>query len=146
MKDLGKMLYNQRRYDFTRVSVRHLMFKCTGDDVLMYSKVLFNGAAYEATLCVSFTQFNELLMASADAEMKKEIAALIGEALSMRDQNKLQTTFQINLIKIFERPLQVRGCTYHTNLVKLPLEELVAEPECAYVFVVRKMTFLPALK
>ncbi len=146
MKDLGQLLYNQRRYDFSRVEVLKLLFKCTGDDVLLVSKVRYNDITYEATLCVTFGQLNDLLTASGNQKMNTEVAALIGEALSMKDQLKLQTTFQINLMTVFDTPLQVQDCTYHTHLVKLPLEELATEPDVAYVFLVSRMTFLPALK
>ncbi len=146
MKDLGQKLYSDRSYNFSRVFVQHLMFKCSGDEVLLHCKVIFNESSYTATLCVSYRQLNELLLANHDAELRREVSALVGEALSMRDLKKMQTSFQINLMKVFERPLRVRGCTYHTKLVMLPLEELVAEPECAYVFVVRRMTFQKALR
>lgn len=145
MKDLGQKLYSERSYNFSRVVVQHLMFKCTGDEVLLNCKVIYNESRYAATICVSFSQLNDLLRASPDAELRREISALVGEALSMKDQNKMETSFQINLMKIFERPLRVRGCTYHTKLVVLPLEELVADPDQAYVFVVRKMTFQKAI-
>ncbi len=145
MKDLGQKLYTERSYNFSRVVVQHLMFKCTGDEVLLNCKVIYNESRYTATICVSFSQLNDLLRASPDAELRREISALVGEALSMKDQNKMETSFQINLMKIFERPLRVRGCTYHTKLVVLPLEELVADPDQAYVFVVRKMTFQKAI-
>jgi len=146
MKDLGQKLYNDRRYDFTRVYIRHLMFKSTGDEILLHSKVIFNESAYTATLCVSYQQFNDILMSSADAEFKREVSALMGEAITMEDQNKLQTSFQINLMKIFGRPLRVRRCVYHTSLMMLPLEELVEKPEKAYVFLVKRMSFQRALR
>ena len=146
MKDLGQKLYNERRYDFSRVYIRHLMFKSTGDEILLHSKVIFNESAYTATLCVTFRQFNDLLMSSADTEFKSEVSALIGEALTMEDQNKLQTSFQINLMKVFGRPLRVRRCVYHTSLMVLPLEELAEKPDKAYVFLVKRMTFQRALR
>lgn len=146
MKDLGQKLYNERRYDFTRVYIRQLMFKSTGDEILLQCKVIFNETSYEATLCVSYSQFNNLLMATGDAEFKCDISALIGEALTMDDHKKLQSSFQINLMKVFGRPMRVRSCTYHTGLVVLPMEELAENPDQAYVFLVHRVTFQPALR
>lgn len=146
MKDLGQKLYNERRYDFSRVYIRQLMFKSTGDEILLQCKVIFNEASYEATMCVSYNQFNNLLMASGDAEFKSDISALIGEALTMDDHKKLQSSFQINLMKVFGRPMRIRGCTYHTSLVVLPMEELAENPDQAYVFLVSRMTFQRALR
>lgn len=145
MTDLGQQLYNERRYDFSSVFVRHLMFRSDGDEVLFNCKVLFNGRSYSATMCATFDQFNTLLMQSGDREFRREVSALMGEAMTMEDHKKLQTSFQINLLKIFGRPLRVRGCTYQTNLVVLPLEELAEQPEKAYVFVVRSLKFQRAL-
>lgn len=146
MKDLGQKLYNERRYDFSRVYIQQILFKCTGQEVLLNCKIIFNQVNYTGTLCLTFPQFNDLLMRSNDRELKLEIPSLIGEALSMPDQNKFETSFQINLMKIFGRPLRIRGCTYHTSLVVLPIEELAENPDNAYVFLVKKMTFQPALK
>lgn len=146
MKDLGQKLYNEHRYDFSRVYIRQLMFKSTGDEILLQCKVIFNESSYEAMLCVSYSQFNHLLMASEDAEFKSDISALIGEALTMDDQKKLQSSFQINLMKVFGRPMRIRGCTYHTSLVVLPMEELAENPDQAYVFLVHRMTFQTALR
>lgn len=146
MKDLGQQLYNQHRFNFSRVFIRQIMFKCTGDEILLNCKVIFNEEGYNATLCVTYAQFNDLLMQNADSELKFEIPVLLGEALSMPDQKKFETSFQINLMKVFGRAMYVRGCRYHTDLISLPMEELVEKPDEAFVFLVRRMTFLPALR
>lgn len=146
MKDLGQQLYNQHRFDFSRVFIRQIMFKCTGDEILLNCKVIYNEQSYSATLCVTYSQFNDLLMQNTDAEFKIEIPVLLGEALSMPDQKKFETSFQINLMKVFGRAMYVRGCRYRTDLMKLPIEELVEKPEEAFVFLVHSMTFQPAIR
>jgi hypothetical protein len=146
MKDLGQKLYNEKRYDFGSVYINQLMFKVESNEVLLVCKVIHDQTFHHATLCISFRHFNDLLLASHDGELRREISALIGEALSMDDQRKSQSTFQIDITKIFERPLRVRRCTYKTVLVSLQLPELNDSTDAAYVFMVRQLQFAKQLR
>jgi len=141
MKDLGQKLYNEKRYDFASVFINQIMFKPNGHEVLLACKVIHDDAFYHATLCMGLRHFNDLLLASHDGELRREISSLMGEALSMDDQKKADATFQIDITKIFERPLRIQRCTYKTVLVSLCHPELNDSNDAAYVFMVRQLQF-----
>jgi hypothetical protein len=141
MKDLGQRLYNEKHFDFSSVFINQILFKTEGHEVLLVCKVIHDEVFYHATLCMGLRHFNDLLMASHDGELRREISSLMGEALSMEDQRKAQTTFQIDITKIFERPLRIQKCTYKTRLITLSLPELNNTDEEAYVFMVRQLQF-----
>lgn len=146
MKDLGKEFCLKRKFSLGKVAIEQLTFESTGDEVLMFCRVDFCGSNYRAVLCATYNQFNELLLNNGDSELRTEISAMMGDALSMTDPIKVQSIFQIKLLKVFDRMMQVEGCVYHTQLFELPLEEQTATPDGHYVFVIDSFTFQKQLK
>lgn len=154
MKDLGSYLYREdpqfrfkvNEYALSRVFIRQIIFQPVGEHLMLNCRIIFSDELFDAVLSLSYDQFNNILQQCGDNEFRTGIAALLGEALSITDERKLQTTFQINLMKVFDRPLRLRGCTYYTCLKRLKLEDLADPQEDAYVFIVKRLNFHPALQ
>jgi hypothetical protein len=154
MKDLGCYLYRENpqfrfkvlEYALSRVFIRQIIFQPVGEYLMLNCRIIFSGELFDAVLSISYEQFNDILQQCEDNEFRTGIAALLGEALSITDERKLQTTFQINLMKIFDRPLRLRGCTYYTRLKRLKLEDLADPQDDAFVFMVKRLDFQPALQ
>lgn len=146
MKDLGKEFCLKRKFSLGKVAIEQLTFKSTGDEVLMFCRVTFCESTYRAVLCATYSQFNELLLNCGDLEIKTEVSAMMGEALSISDPKKVQSIYQIKLLKIFDRMMQVEGCLYHTELFELPPEEQADNQDGHFVFLIESLTFQKQLK
>lgn len=145
MEDLGKEFCQKRKFSLSNVNIEQLTFKSIGDEVLLFCRVSFCGSTYRAVLCATYIQFNELLLNCGDIEFRTEVSAMMGEALSITDPQKVQSVFHIKLLKIFDRMMRADGCVYHTMLYELPAEEQTTTDN-HYVFVIDSLTFQKQLK